>query len=512
MSRTTAIVVLSSLLTANVVMHTMASRNGALNDIALLVDVRHELVSEYVEAPDEKKLLDAAARAMVAAVGDPYTVYLSPEEMPEFDKQVRGTFFGIGAEIEIQDEYLRIVTPLEDSPAWKAGILAGDVVLEINGETTHKITTADAIKRLTGEEGTPVKLKVRHLDGTIAEIEVTRARIIVPTIKGWQRGEDGHWNFMLDPVNKIGLVRISQFTEDTVDKLRAALDELTAAGAKGLIIDLRFDPGGLLEAAVQVCDMFLDGGKTIVSIRGRSQRDRTFESQTDSNDIKDIPLAILVNESSASASEIVAGALKDNGRAIVIGTRSFGKGSVQQVKMLEPNHGAIKITNALYYLPSGRNIHKKEGDLLWGVDPSDGFYVPMTTDEVMAMLKVMRQPGPNNPQQETVTPQWIQKERADPQLAAALKTMLAKLKTGDWLKTGQSGADALSRQTELERLGRQRAELNERLAEIDAKIHAIDNGESLPTPDDKKKSDDAKKNDAKQNDEKKSDEKEDGEK
>ena len=480
MSKTTAVIVLTSLLLANVVVHTAAQKSGVFEQLDLLVDLRHELVSQYVEVPDEKKMIDAAARAMVAAMGDPYTVYLSPEEMPDFEKQIRGTFFGIGAEIDIHENYLRIATPLEDSPAWKAGILAGDIVLEVDGKTTEGITTAEAIKRLTGERGTPVKLKVRHLDGKVAEITVIRDRIVVPTVKGWTRKPDQHWDYMLDTTNKIGLVRITQFTEDTVDKLRVALDDLQGAGVKGLIIDLRFDPGGLLEAAVEISDMFLPGGKTIVSIRGRAQRDRVFESKTQESDITQIPLVVLVNESSASASEIVSGALKDNGRAIVIGTRSFGKGSVQQVKQLESNQGAIKITNALYYLPSGRNIHRKEGSEIWGVDPNDGFYVPMTTEQVVAMLKVWREQALKETKIEKVTPEAIEKERADPQLAAALKAILGKLATNEWPKTGQGGGETLARQIELDKLGKLRDELSTRLEEIEGKIKAMEKGEKLP--------------------------------
>jgi carboxyl-terminal processing protease len=482
MSKTTAIVVLSALLMANVVVHTMAQRNGVFEQLDLLVDLRHQLVTECVEPPDEKKMIDAAARAMVASIGDPYTVYLAPEEMAEFDKQVRGTFFGIGAEIDIHENFLRIATPLEDSPAWKAGILAGDIVLEVDGKTTEGITTTEAIKRLTGQEGTQVKLKVRHLDGKVAEITITRGRIIVPTVKGWTRKEDQHWDFMLDPKNKVGLVRVTQFTEDTVDKLRVALDDLKKAGMKGLIIDLRFDPGGLLDAAVQVSDMFMAGGKTIVSIRGRTQRDRTFESKTEDSDIKDMPLVVLVNESSASASEIVSGALKDNDRAIIIGTRSFGKGSVQQVKMLEANQGAIKVTNALYYLPSGRNIHKKEGSELWGVDPNDGYYVPMTIDQTLAMLKLWRDPSSKDKLPAEITPEWIEKEQADPQLAAALKAVVGKLTTNEWPRTGKSGGDSLARQGELDRLNKQREELSVRLEELNTKIGKLEKGEKLPAP------------------------------
>jgi len=257
---------------------------------------------------------------------------------------------------------------------------------------------------------------------------------------------------------------------------------------KGLIIDLRFDPGGLLDAAVDISDIFLDGGKTIVSIRGRTQRDRTFESKTQASDIKDIPLVVLVNESSASASEIVSGALKDNGRAIIIGTRSFGKGSVQQVRMLESNQGAIKVTNALYYLPSGRNIHRKEGSEIWGVDPTDGYYVPMTSEQIIAMLKLWRDPTAKDAVPAQITPAYIAKEQADPQLAAALEAVVGKLTTGQWPKTGQGGGEALARQAEMGKLAKIRDELANRLEEVEGKIKAMEKGEKV----EEKKSDEKK--------------------
>ncbi len=486
-NRSTVLVLIALALATFSAVQTLAVRNGVFEQLDLLVDVRHEIVSEYVEVPDEKKIIDAAVRAMVNALGDPYTVYLSPEEMPDFDKQVRGTFFGIGAEIDIHENFLRIVTPLEDSPAWKAGVMAGDVVLEIDGKSTEGITTAESIKRLTGEENTPVKLKVRHGDGKVAELTITRARIVVPTVRGWTRKPDGHWDYMFDKENKIGLIRLSQFTEDTVDRMKAAVGELNAQGAKGLIIDLRFDPGGLLDAAVQVSDMFLGAGKTIVSVRGRSQRDRSFESTAQAGDIVDLPLVVLVNESSASASEIVAGALKDNNRAIIVGTRSFGKGSVQQVKQLEAGLGAIKITNALYYLPSGRNIHRKDDSKLWGVDPSDGYYVPMNSEAVVEMLKKRRDAALKAEKPAgAITPESLEKNEADPQLAAALKAILGKVKDGDWPKTGKTGADDLARMVEIERLNKAKAEIAARLEEINSKISKLEKGEKLPEKEEKK--------------------------
>lgn len=493
MSQKTYILVLITVLAAAVVVNSAAFRGSSFQQLDLMVDVRHEIVSEYVEVADEKKMVDAAVRAMVNSLGDPYTVYLSPEEMPDFDKAIRGTFFGIGAEIDIHENFLRIVTPLEDSPAWKAGVLAGDIVLDIDGKTTEGITSAEAIKRLTGEEGTPVTIRVRHINGKEATITIKRGRIVVPTVKGaWRKG-DGHWDYMLDDKNKIGFIRLTQFTEDTVDRMKTAIADLQAAGVKGIILDLRFDPGGLLDAAVQVSDMFLPGGKTIVSIRGRTQRDRNFTSQDQAEDIKDLPMIVMVNESSASASEIVSGALKDNDRAMILGTRSFGKGSVQQVKMLEANHGALKITNALYYLPSGRNIHRKDDSKIWGVDPNDGFFVPMTTDEMLEMLKVRREvslagdvkPGADVP----VTDKWISDTYKDPQLAAAVKAITGKIQGGDWPKVGKGGEEVLAQAAELDRLMKARAEIATRLDEIDKRISKIEKGEKV---EDEKK-DEAKK-------------------
>ena len=481
MSQKTYILVLITLLAAAVVVNSAAFRGSTYEQLDLMVDVRHEIVSEYVEVPDEKKMVDAAVRAMVESLGDPYTVYIAPEEMAMFDKAIRGTFFGIGAEIDIHENFLRIVTPLEDSPAWKAGVLAGDIVLEIDGKSTEGITSAEAISQLTGEEGTPVTIKVRHVTGKEATITIKRGRIVVPTVKGAWRKDDGHWDYMLDEKNKIGLIRLTQFTEDTTDRMRSAIDELQKQGVKGVILDLRFDPGGLLDAAVNVSDMFLGGGKTIVSIRGRTQRDRNFTSTDDASDIKDLPMIVMINESSASASEIVSGALKDNNRAIVLGTRSFGKGSVQQVKMLEANHAALKITNALYYLPSGRNIHRKDDSKVWGVDPNDGFFVPMTNDEMLTMLESRREislAGDVKPGAAvTVSPKWIVDTYKDGQLAAAVEAMTGKIKTGDWPKVGKAAGEVMAQANELDRLQKARAELATRLEEIDNRIEKIQKGE-----------------------------------
>lgn len=455
---------------------------SVFDQIDLLVDVRHEIVRGYVEDPDEKKMVETAVRAMVASLGDRYTVFLTKEELEPFDKQVRGTFSGIGAEIDIFDNRLRIVSPLEDSPAWKSGVMASDIVLEIEGESTEGITVTEAVSKLTGPEGTQVTIRVRHDSGDEEEIVITRARISVQTVRGFKRDGDNHWDYMLDPINHVGYIRITQFTGNTTEGVRQALDHLISHGARGLILDMRFNPGGMLDAAVGVSDMFLTADKRIVSIKGRSVSERVHRS-TDGGTIAPIPLVVLANEASASASEIVTGALLDNKRGVFIGTRTFGKGSVQQVRMLENGQGALKITNAYYYLPNGRNIHRREDKDVWGVDPDEGFYVSMSFEQMRKMIDIRRESpllrAGGSDESLVVTPQWIEDELADLQLAAALRAVQGKLDTGDWPIVGQSGADELVKQSQLANLIRQRDLLNERLDLVKYEISKLDD----PDPD-----------------------------
>ncbi len=465
----------------------LAIRGSAIDQLNLLVDVRQELVENYVEPVDQRKIVEAAVRGMVESLGDPYTSFINQDEIDDFDKSIRGTFSGIGAEIEIRDNRLRIASPLEDSPAWKAGVLAGDIVLEIDGKPVSEIfadlksdaeKSREAIKRLTGDEGTVVRLRVRHESGEEREIAITRARIEIPVIKGVRRVNDGHWDFMLDPKNKIGYIRLTQFTQRSVEDLRAALRQLKAAGVRGLILDLRFDPGGLLPAAVQVADMFLPEGKRIVSVKGRNVPEHV-EMSTAQDELTDVPMVVLANEASASASEIVTGALKDNGRAKFIGTRTFGKGSVQTVKMIQNDSGQplgiLKLTNAYYYLPSGRNIHRVEGAEAWGVDPEDGFYVPMTVEQMRKMIEARREsdvlrPGNGGSSEAEVTPDWINEKLHDPQLAAGLQALLGKLDTGDWPIVGESNVQKLANQTQRDNLLRQRDLIRESLRQVEAQL------------------------------------------
>jgi len=453
----------------------------------LLVDVRHQIVDEYVEQPDEAKMILDAVRAMVESLDDPHTVYLTPEELEPFDREVRGSFSGIGAEVEMDQQHrrVRVVSPLEDSPAWAAGVMAGDLILEVNGDSTADMTLSQAVDRLTGPAGTKVVLKVRRVSGEEQTITLTRAQINVPSSKGLRRADKDHrWQFMLDPQNRIGYVRILQFSDATARDLQAALEQLKQAGVRGLILDLRFDPGGLLESAVDVSNLFLPAGKTIVSVRGRTSRPQTFYSTTGEM-LPDVPIVVLANEASASAAEIVTGALADNGRAKFGGARTFGKGSVQQVKMLPTGEGAIKVTNAYYYLPSGRNIHRRPDVDLWGVDPEPGFYVPMTPQQVKEMIESRRkedvlrsqtQPATQPAADATVTPQWLREQLKDPQLAAGLEAVLGRLTSGQWPRVGETD---VQQQVELSQRQRLRAMLEQRVKDLEKELLRIDQGVPL---------------------------------
>jgi carboxyl-terminal processing protease len=476
------------------VRQTLGRRAGVMDQLDLLVDVRHQIVTEYVEKPDENRMVQEAVRAMVESLKDPYTVYIPPTEMDQFDRAIRGSFSGIGAEVDIDEatKRLLIVSPLEESPAWKAGVLAGDIVMEINGESTEGIKIEDAVSKLTGQEGTTVKLKVRHPSGEEAELTVTRGRINVQTVKGIRRDAQGHWQFMLEESSKIGYIRLTQFTDTTAQHLKAAVDSLLDQGVKGLILDMRFNPGGLLESAVEISDLFLEKGKRVVSVKGRNVAETVYTAKDDDHVSQDIPIVVLVNEASASASEVVSGALIDNGRAQIVGTRTFGKGSVQQVIGLGEGQGALKLTNAYYYLPSGRNIHRREGSNTWGVDPADGFYVPMTPDEITTMMKarregdVLRKVEEKQDANGTITPGWIREQMHDPQLAAGLEALVGKLNTGDWPKVGKSNAEMLAKQMRHDTLVKQRDMIRERLKEIEAEIRKVENGEPTTQPSAKK--------------------------
>jgi len=447
-----------------------------------VVEVRGLVLERFVSPVDDARMRDAAIAAMVESLDDPYTVYVPPSDAAEFNKDMRGTYVGIGAEIDIVDGWLNIVSPLDDSPALAAGVQAGDVVLSIEGETTFGLTASQCADRLMGVAGSSVNIKVRHLDGAEEDLVIVRQPIRARTIKGFRR-EGESWDLLLDPEDRIAYVRITQFTDDTVADLRGALESITPPPA-GVILDLRFNGGGTLQAAIETADLFLEKG-TIVSIASRQGIERSW-SGTDAPDDLDIPVIVLVNGASASASEIVSGGLQENGRAKVLGQRTFGKGSVQEVRELPDDGGILKITTAHYALPSGRSLHRTPTSEAWGVDPDPGFHVAMSDEENRALVTSRRQFEVIGHQVDESVERWddaawLRGTLGDLQLAAALESMQHRLSTGEWLKVGDDSAPATVAADDLRNQREFRRRLLRELEAVDARIGTLE-GIAAETP------------------------------
>ena len=307
---------------------------------------------------------------------DPFTSMIWPSQVNEFKKNTQGNFVGVGIKIRAEDSGdLTVISPLPGGPAIEDGIKYGDVITHIDGKSAHGISDSDAVNVITGEPGTKVTLTIRSLDGDSADHELVRRQIDVRSITGWRQLDGGTWDWIAEDETGIGYLKLTNFQASTGEELAEALEDLKEQGARGLILDLRYNPGGLLKSAVEVSDQFLTGAEgngQIVSTRGerRGGPENTFRARRQASDV-DLPMIVLVNGYSASASEIVSGALKDSGRAVVVGERTFGKGSVQMLFDLAGRGGDawLKLTTSHYYLPSGKNIHKEELDTEWGVDP-----------------------------------------------------------------------------------------------------------------------------------------------
>ncbi|MGE3181064.1 MAG: S41 family peptidase [Phycisphaerae bacterium] len=305
---------------------------------------------------------------------DDFTSMIWPVDAVDFDKMMLGGFEGVGIQLGIDEETsrLKVVTPLENSPSLEAGIQPDDLIVEVDGETTKGWTTDDAVRNIMGPAGSVVTLTMyRPATGQRIKFPLTRRNIVLKTVRGAERisGSRGdEWNYILDPVEKLAYIRLSGFHPDSADELMTALNQAKQQGMRGLILDLRYNPGGLLDVAVDTVSTFLAKGE-VVSTRGRNREERQELDVTGRAILKDLPLVVLVNDGSASASEILAGALQDHERAMVIGSRTFGKGSVQRVFRLGPTRARLKLTTALYYLPDGRTPHRAPDDEMWGVEP-----------------------------------------------------------------------------------------------------------------------------------------------
>ena len=437
--------------------------------MTIFVDTFEQIDRNYVKDVDKRQLVDAAVRGMLLEL-DPYSNYISPDQLSDFTEDIEQEFGGIGVQVNFdrRTKSLIVMAPLPGSPAFKVGMRTGDRIVAINGEKLADFPAgreqAEALSRLRGPAGEPVEVSVFRPvrlpdedatgnatddkddtpasqsdegdsssqtpkpqrddgqpddaqpddtqsnstesddsdsvdddaaidaaadtadDDRLLSFQIVRQTIQLPSVFGHRRISEDEWDYLLPSEGaapKIAYVRISSFTRRTGEELRTAMEAITDAGADGLVLDLRDNPGGLLTAAVEVVDLFLESGR-IVSTEGRNSRPRKWQASL-ANTYAEIPIAVLINGFSASASEITAAALQDHDRATVIGTRSFGKGSVQNVIDLQGGEAALKLTTASYLRPSGKNIHRfpdSKPDDDWGVRPTDGFTVEMEPAEM----------------------------------------------------------------------------------------------------------------------------------
>ena len=358
-----------------------AEKDSAYPNLELFSVVMEKIRKDYVDGKDTsyQSLVYGALKGMVNTL-DPHSEFLDPSKYKELQDDTQGQFGGLGIVVGLKDDFLTVIAPMEDTPGFKAGILTGDRIIKIDGKSTERLTTTDAVKILRGDPGTEVSITIhRPSTGLTRDLTLTRALINVDMAKDI----NGKKQFPIGE-NKIGYVRLTQFGEKTTDELEAGLKKLKAQGMQALILDLRGNPGGLLDQAVEVCEKFLPRGQLIVSTEGRNASQNSARKSAGRGDqVHDVPMVVLVNSGSASAAEIVAGCLQDLKRAIVLGEKTFGKGSVQSILPL-PNGAALRLTTAKYYTPSHKVIHEH------GITPD--IEVAMSDEEERALF-VKRSPG-----------------------------------------------------------------------------------------------------------------------
>lgn len=325
---------------------------------------------------DQTNLLEGALEGMTSRL-DPYSEYITQADLAAFNEEVDQKFGGVGMEVNVdpKTKQLTVISPLVGSPAYEGGIHAGDRILRIDERSTQGLSLADCIDLLQGEPGEPVVLEVLHPgDAEPTTVKLMRTIVHMNNVLGDTRSTDGSWNYFIDGDQRIGYIRITTFGERAGEQTKEAIREAVAAGIQGLILDLRNNPGGLLGAAVEVCDMFIDDG-VIVTTRDRHGRVIRALQASEGTICPDIPVVVLVNQFTASAAEIVAACLQDHDRVIVVGERTFGKGTVQELIDLDAGFGLLKLTTAGYWRPSNQNIQRPEDaddEEVWGVSPSPG--------------------------------------------------------------------------------------------------------------------------------------------
>ncbi len=373
--------------------------------VQLVVEVLAEVDQKFVRelTPEQKRLLVSNMINGGLERLDPYSEFFDVDTYAQFERQTKGEFGGVGILIELdrQSGYFQVTSPIPGTPAFDAGILAGDLILKVDGRAIDTSRREEFIRSVQGPPGTQVTLTLlREGSKEPIDITLTRARIEAPSVMGDRRkpAQLTEWEWIIDPAAKIAYIRLVAFNEHSVTDVKKAVEQAESEGASALILDLRDNPGGLLTQAVEICDLFLESG-SIVATKDRRGRGRTYEAKAAGTLLTPSarhPMAVLVNRFSASASEIVAAALQDHQRAIIVGERTFGKGSVQNVIEIGSHDPkmALKLTTSIYTRPSGANIHRlpdmKDSDE-WGVKPNPGFEIALSDDERLRYLQWRRQ-------------------------------------------------------------------------------------------------------------------------
>ena len=408
------------------------------NQLLDRIDVANGRTVKLPEAVLAYEMTEGATQTL-----DEFSSVIWPRERERFTRSLEGRFFGIGIHISRRNGQLVVITPLPNTPAQRAGVKAGDIIARVDGQESSTWSLDRAVREITGPEGTKVRLGLRREGETeLVETEIERAEIAIESIRGWSYNDDHSWNWMIDPDQRIGYVRLSQFIPQSARDLDAAIAAMRdGGGLNGLILDLRSNPGGLLSAAIEVADRFIEEGPIVFTVdaagrrtfEGAARRDRTYD--------KSLPLVVLVNEGSASASEIVAGALQDHGLATIVGARSFGKGSVQDPFRLDRGNAILKLTTQYYMLPKERIIDRRPDAERWGIEPD--LAIEMTRAQQGRMLETRLEADTlwdAELRDEHARATDLLDEGLDPQLEAALLLMQARVVAGQ-MKIAKAKAD-----------------------------------------------------------------------
>jgi carboxyl-terminal processing protease len=392
-----------------------------------IIEIHREILDNYVDPVDDSLLKQKAIEGMLGALDDPYTVYIPPDHQAEFDKELGGSFSGVGISLQMINKKMVVLSPIDGGPADLAGIDGGDVIVKVDGTPIEGMEIDKVVKLVSGPVGSAVVLTIDR-QGQILQFTLHRQQIVLPTVLGYDRGPDQAWKYFVSENPKLAYIRVTQFDENTFDEMKDVLmgkdghGGLMSQGMQGLIMDLRFNPGGQLQQAIKVVNLFIKEG-VIVKTLGRNSPQEIDRASPDAVTLPYFPMIVLVNDGSASAAEIVAGSLKDNHRALVIGQRTFGKGSVQRVIQLGQDDGTLKMTVAHWYLPSGRLVSRKKDSTDWGVEPQIVVPVDDKEEEGIRELQdrqeaIRYHPTTRQPSTQPTT------EPSDPQFQQALTTMV----------------------------------------------------------------------------------------